>query len=100
MKERSVIDTGTGPTPPTSHLFTAGNMMLKKAKRVSLDCWDTKRIFLVKTGHEMTKHKTILGRVQGPSLKPWVGIGTLEQDSGLYNRAGRRHVLSQGLALL
>lgn len=74
MRERSVIDTGTGPTPPTSHLFTAGNMMLKKAKLVSLDCWDTKRIFLVKTGHEMTKHMTILGRVQGPSLKPWVGI--------------------------
>lgn len=67
-------NTGTGPTPPTSHLFTAGNMMLKKAKLISLDCWDTKRIFLVKTGHETTEDKTILGRVQGIGLEPWVGI--------------------------
>lgn len=70
----SVTDTGTGPTPPTNHLFMAGNVVLRKAKLVSLACCNTKMIFLVKTGHEMAGDKTILGRVQGLRLKPRVGI--------------------------
>lgn len=49
-------------------------MVPEKAKLISLACWDTKRIFLVKTGHEMAVDKTISRRVQGLSLKPWVGV--------------------------
>jgi len=74
LGKKSATDTGTGPTPATNHLFMTENMVLKKAKLVSLTCWDTKRIFLVKTGHETAGDKTILGKAQGLSLKLWIGI--------------------------